>query len=133
MGGCTVRGVMTSMDPVWIIMECLQMTHHPLTSRSISFPLLSIFRMHLTRLVVNTHHVALTSVNFMSDCEGLSSSHSSQPVKNPTFSHCFRLIVILLFTSSGFCPLCSWSEQVCLPRPGLPYDPPPLYPTGSHQ
>lgn len=76
MGGCTVRGVMTSMDPLWIIMECLQMTHHPLTSLAISFPLLSLFRMHLTRLVVNTHRVALTSLNFMSNCAVLSARNS---------------------------------------------------------
>lgn len=57
MGRRTVRGVTTSMDPPWIIMECLQMTHRLLTSLDISFPLLSIFITHLTRQVVNTHHV----------------------------------------------------------------------------
>lgn len=38
------------------------MTHRPLTSLAISFPLLSIFRVHLTQLVVNTHRVPLLSV-----------------------------------------------------------------------
>lgn len=38
MGRRTVRGVTTSMDPPWIIMECLQMTHRLLTSLDIFFP-----------------------------------------------------------------------------------------------
>lgn len=53
MGGCTVRGVMTSMASLWIIMECRLMIHHPLTSLAIFSPLLIIFRAHLTGLVVN--------------------------------------------------------------------------------
>lgn len=59
MGKHTVRGAMTSMDPMWIIMECLQMTHRPLTSLTISFPQLIILRMHLVCLEVNSHHVAV--------------------------------------------------------------------------
>lgn len=59
-------------------------------------------------------------VSFKSDCKSLIQ---------------FQLVLIFFFflTSSGFCPLCGWSKQVCLPRPGLPNDPPPLQPTRGHQ
>lgn len=56
MGGCIVRGVMTSMDLRWIITVSLQMTHHLLTSLAISFLLLTTFITHLTQVAVITHY-----------------------------------------------------------------------------
>lgn len=75
MGGCSVRAVMTSTAPLWIIMECRLMIHRPLTSLSIFSPLPSIFRVHWTGLVVN----ALLSCSFISDYAGLSAHHSVKP------------------------------------------------------
>lgn len=68
--------------------------------------------------------------HFISECAG----HSSYSEQNHSITLCRRLIVIFIFlASSGFCPLCSWSEQVCLPCPGLSNDPPTLHSTRGHQ
>lgn len=45
--------------------------------------------------------------------------------------HCISFFFFLF--SSGFSSLRCRSEQVCLSRPGLPDDPPPLHPVRGHQ
>lgn len=70
----------------------------------------------------------------VASCQSVLSEASLQ-VRYSSISLCLRFIVLCFFFlhSSGFCPLCSWSEQVGLPRPGLPYDPPELHPARGHQ
>lgn len=53
------------------------MTHRPLTSLAISSPPLSIFRVHSTRPVVNTHRVASLSLKTVQ-----ASLHATHPIQS---------------------------------------------------